>query len=142
MLRALCTSALAVVVSAGCGSGSSDTAAPATFSQVYPLIFPRATKAQCSFCHGLPPNEKSNGNLSTGMDQSSAYRALVGPLSTSAKCLGKPYVVPGKPQESLLLLKVTQSPACGDGMPLGGDPLTNAQVEMIRSWITAGALDD
>jgi mono/diheme cytochrome c family protein len=120
---------------------SSTTPITASFSEIYPQIFPVTTKAQCSFCHGLPPNEKSNGNLSTGADSASAYAALVGTSSTSAKCSGKPYVVPGKPDESLLILKLT-TPPCGDRMPLGGDPLSSEQIASIRAWISAGAKDD
>lgn len=111
------------------------------FSEIYPLIFPLQTKGQCSFCHGLPPNDKSNGLLSTGMDRAAAYQALVSQTSTSSKCGGRSYVVPGKPDESLLLLKLTAA-TCGDRMPLGGDPLTANQLEMVRSWIASGAKDD
>ena len=112
-----------------------------TWSEIYPAIFPQTTKAQCNFCHGLPPNEKSNGSLSVGADKESAYQSLVGKTAAGLRCAGKQLVVPGKPDESLLLSKVT-SPPCGDHMPLGGSPLTDDQVEMIRTWIAAGAKDD
>ena len=125
----------------GCGSSDTNAAEPATFTEIFPLVFPRATHAQCSFCHGLPPNEKSNGGLSTGADRAAAYAALLGPASTSAKCGGQSYVVPGKPEQSLLLSKVSGAP-CGDRMPLGGGGLPANQIEMIRSWIAAGAKDD
>ena len=116
-------------------------AAPGTFSEIYPLIYPQETKAQCNFCHGLPPNEKSNGNLSMGLDKAAAYAALMDSSSTSAKCQGHKHIVPGHPEESLLFLKVT-NPPCGDPMPLGGSPLTTEQIELIRSWIADGAKDD
>jgi hypothetical protein len=124
-----------------CSSSSSASAPTGTWSAIYPAIFPQTTKAQCSFCHSLPSNEKSNGSFSVGSDQASAYQALVGKASTSAKCGGRTLVAPGNPDESLLLLKVT-TPPCGDHMPLGGSPLPEDQVEMIRSWIAAGAKDD
>jgi hypothetical protein len=130
-----------VCLASGCSSSNSPAAGTATFSEIYSQIFPQQTKGQCSFCHGLPPNEKSNGLLSTGGDRGAAYQALVNQTSTSAKCGGKSYVIPGRPDESLLLLKLT-TPGCGDRMPLGGDPLTSAQLEMVRSWIAAGAQDD
>lgn len=132
---------IAALSGLSCSSASSSPAPTGKFSDIYPQIFPQTTKAQCSFCHSLPPNEKSNGNLSTGTDRASAYKALVGKSSTSAKCSGKTYVVPGKPDESLLLSKVT-TPTCGDHMPLGGDALPSDQVENIRAWIAAGAQDD
>jgi hypothetical protein len=124
-----------------CSSASSTPAPTGTWSAIYPAIFPETTKAQCDFCHSLPPNEKSNGGLSVGTDKETAYKALVGQSSASLKCNGRQYVVPGKPDESLLYGKVT-TPPCGDHMPLGGSTLTDDQVEMIRTWIEAGAKDD
>lgn len=140
--RALSTAAIALVAlscSSGSSSSSSSNAPAATFSQIYPAIFPATTRAQCNFCHSLPPNERSNGKLSMGETRDAAYAALVGPKSVSAACGGKAYVVPGNPEESLFYTKVTTSPTCGDRMPLGGDPLSADQLEMIRSWIAAGA---
>lgn len=127
----------------GCGG---PTVAPqpvsaATFTAIYPLMFPRSTKGQCNLCHSLPPNQKSNGKLSVGADRAAAYAALVGTTSTSLDCSGKAYLVPGKPDESLLLTKLA-SPSCGDRMPLGGEPLPEDQLRMIRSWIAAGAQDN
>ncbi|AKU94871.1 hypothetical protein AKJ09_01535 [Labilithrix luteola] len=105
-------------------------------------MFPLATKGQCNFCHSLPPNEKSNGNLSMGEDKASAYAALVGKPSASHSCSGGTLVVAGQPDASLFFQKLSASPACGGRMPLGGDPLTPEQLDMIRSWISAGAKDD
>lgn len=141
-MRRIGASLVIAALALACGSsGSPSPAETGTWSAIYPAIFPQTTKAQCSFCHSLPPNEKSNGKLSVGTDKDSAYAALVGTSSVSLKCSGRSLVVPGNPDESLLLLKVT-TPPCGDHMPLGGDPLTGEQVEMIRSWIAAGAKDD
>lgn len=138
-----CGAALATALALGCSATESAPASgPPTFSAIYPLIFPVNTKAQCSFCHGLPPNEKSNGQLSVGSDKASAYAALVGKSSTSVKCGGKPFVVPNQPENSLFYLKMTASPPCGDHMPLGGDPLTSDQLNQVRTWIELGAKDD
>ena len=128
---------------AGCGSATpAPTPEPATFSAVYTELFPRQTKAQCNFCHSLPENDISNGKLSMGSDKATAYAALVGKASTSSKCGGRAHVVPGKPDESLLVLKLSENPVCGSRMPLGGVLLTDAQREMVRSWILAGAKDN
>ncbi len=54
---------------------------------------------------------------------------------------GEAAVVPGKPAESHLLLQV----ATVDGqaaMPKKGKPLSEAEVDLIRAWIAAGAIDD
>lgn len=134
--------------SAGSGTTSTGTTAgnaaspAAKFSDVYAMLFPRMTNAHCDMCHGLPPFDQSNGNLSTGMDRASTYAALVGKTSTSSMCAGRTYVVAGKPEQSLLLQKLLPDPPCGLRMPNGGAALSEAQTDMIRSWIAAGALDD
>jgi hypothetical protein len=126
--------------SAGAAGGS---AAPgAAFSAIYAMIFPRNSNAHCDMCHGLPAFDQSNGNLSTGMDKDSTYNALVGKKSMSSMCANKIIVDPGKPETSLLLQKVMPNPPCGLRMPNGGAPLSDAQIEMIRSWIAAGAKND
>jgi hypothetical protein len=135
---------IAVVALATAACSSPTTTSPSlapTFTNVYAQIFPVETKAQCSFCHSLPPNAKSNGSLSTGTDKASAYKALVGPATTTACSATKPYVVAGNADESLLFLKLT-SPPCGGRMPLGGDALTADQLDLVRRWIAAGAQDD
>lgn len=120
------------------GSGGSG----ATFTSIYEMLFPRVTNAHCDMCHGLPAFDASNGNWSTGMDKASTYKALMGKTSTSSMCMNRPFVVPGQPDMSLLLQKVKPNPPCGLRMPNGGAPLSDGQIEMIRSWIAAGARDD
>ena len=51
-----------------------------------------------------------------------------------------PAVVPCKPDESLLYLKLSQdTPPVGARMPLGRDPLPSGEVALIRRWISEGA---
>jgi outer membrane protein assembly factor BamB len=50
-------------------------------------------------------------------------------------------VVPGKPDESLLLQKVSDTQTCGDSMPPGGK-LNDRQIAQIRTWIQDGAKDN
>jgi hypothetical protein len=130
-------------VAAGTSGGAGGAAAPAaTFTAVYDMLFPRVTNAHCDMCHGLPAFDASNGNLSTGTDKASTYAALVGKKSTSKLCMDRLLVVAGQPDMSLLLQKVKPNPPCGFRMPNGGAALSDAQIEMIRSWIAAGAKDD
>jgi hypothetical protein len=154
---ALCM-AFVVTSSLACGGDGSSTeedagaltgvvdassAAPAAkFSEIYPLIFPSTTNPRCSFCHSMPAVDSIDGKLSTGADQAAAYAALVGQTSTSSKCGGRPLVVPGQPDMSLFLQKLGPNPPCGSRMPIGGMPLSGEQLEMIRSWIAAGAMND
>ena len=48
-------------------------------------------------------------------------------------------VIPGQPEDSLLLQRVELPPDDPDVMPPKGDLLTPEQIETIRSWIAAGA---
>jgi len=121
------------------GAGSGSAAPPATFTEVYSMMFPRATNAQCEACHALPAHDVVNGNLETGMTQQSAYDALVGKKSTSSRCMQMTLVAPKDPDHSLFYLKLTATPPCGVRMPNGGKQFTDAQLEMIRSWIDDGA---
>jgi hypothetical protein len=140
-VRPLATAAGALLAALGAGCG---TPAPATFTDIYAVMFPLGTHGQCNYCHSVPANEISNGRLGMGETRAEAYAALVGRGSMSARCGGggARLVVPGDPNASLLYLKLSAAPACGDRMPQGASPLTAAQVEMVRSWIAAGAPND
>ena len=126
--------ALALVV-IGCGT---EYTPPTSFIDIYPTLFPVETRTQCNFCHALPPNDKSNGMLSMGIDPATAYQALMA-TSVSSHCGGMALLVPLRPEESLLWLKLDAMPTCGDRMPLGGTPLTAAQLDLVKSWILTGA---
>lgn len=139
--------ALVCCSSSSSTSSSSDAGTseqPATFTEIYSAIFPLGTKAQCNYCHDRPANPKSNGNLDMGHAQDVAYAAIVGKASASTVCGGgKQLVVPGNPDTSLFYTKLASSPSpCGDRMPQGADPLTDAQLAMVKSWIAAGAKND
>ena len=133
-----------LVLASGCGSSSSPSPSgpPGTFTQIYAEIFPLGTKAQCNYCHDRPANEISNGKLDMSHAKADAYTSIVGPSSMSAKCGGRKLVVPGDPSTSLFYLKMGATPPCGDRMPQGSTPLTDVQLEMVRSWIAAGAKND
>jgi len=106
------------------------------------MLYPTTTNARCNFCHGLPANDRSNGNLSMGTDRASAYAALMGKVAAGSACKGRPLVIAGQPETSLLVEKLSENPVCGSRMPLGGNLLTDVQREMVRGWIAAGAKDD
>jgi len=113
----------------------------ATFSEVLAII--DNTEHNCRLCHGLVPNEASNGNLNFGgLTDTEMHHRLVGPTSSSTACGGRAYVVPGDPDASLLYNKLANAtPVCGVQMPLGGFAYLSAQeLEVVRSWIAAGAL--
>jgi hypothetical protein len=127
----------------GIGSGS-------TFTRVWSEVL-SAKGCAGEFCHGA-----GTGSLSLN-DKADAYRNLVGVPAQGPACgpSGQLRVSPGKPEESLLLDKIAKEvPSCGDPMPIGVrfDPnclspspavcTTAGEIELVRAWIAAGALDD
>ena len=143
-MRAVALGLALALTSCGGGSSNDGTTSNAKFSEIYAQVFPATTPAKCNFCHSQPASNISNGNLHTGAegDIETAYAALVGTTSTSKNCKGQSAVVPGHPEQSLFYTKLTATPPCGARMPFGGGALPDAQIEMVRSWIAAGALDD
>lgn len=85
-------------------------------------------EARCIECHGP---DKVKGSLR---------------MDTAAQLFdGDPEwwtVVPGKPDESLLLERIELPADDPDAMPPKGDRLTPEQVDVIRTWIAEGATDD
>lgn len=91
-------------------------------------------------------------NAAGGLDMSGdLHAALVGVPASAPQCAGTsmPRVAAGDPANSLLYVKIAAKRsgapvACGDTMPLGvGVPaLTADEVELVRRWIAAGALND
>lgn len=78
----------------------------------------------CYECHG-PEKQKAKLRLD---DRKSALRTE------------DPIVVPGKPDESELLRRVTLPKGHEDIMPNRGEPLSKAETDAIRDWIAAGAV--
>lgn len=82
---------------------------------------------KCVVCHGE--------RTAQGGWRAHTYRALLG-----AGKSGKPAVVPGKPDASPLLQRLTAVPALR--MPQGDDPLPAEAIATIRRWIREGARFD
>ena len=89
-------------------------------------------------CHSGP---SPTGSLSLEDGQSHGQLVNVPPIVTLAAQAGQLRVDPGHPENSFLLVKVSGTPPLGEGspMPLTGNALTPAQIEMIRDWILEGA---
>jgi WD40 repeat protein len=51
-------------------------------------------------------------------------------------------IIPGKPQESLVVSQITSQNGQPPLMPRGKDPLPEQQVTLIKKWIEQGAKDD
>lgn len=85
-----------------------------SFDDVSRTVF----RPKCLECHGQP-------GPAADLD-----------LSSRASILARGVVVPGEPDKSLLIEKVTSGE-----MPLAGDPLPESEIALLRDWITAGAPD-
>ncbi|MFI4861154.1 MAG: PSD1 and planctomycete cytochrome C domain-containing protein [Phycisphaerales bacterium JB063] len=83
-------------------------------------------EAHCYSCHGP---DRQRGGLR--LDQRA--NTLRGGDS------GEPGIVPGDSTASFLLHTLTGEEASIDRMPLNRDPLSDAQIGLIRAWIEAGA---
>ena len=103
------------------GGASAARGAPIDFSRdIEPILIKR-----CSECHG-PDKPKSNLRLDS--------RAA----ATQAGKSGQPALVPGQPDASELIKRVTASDP-DDVMPPKGARLTGQEVAALRQWIAEGA---
>lgn len=93
--------------------------APSYAKEVAPIF-----AANCAGCH--------NANTKMGELRLDAYDALQQGGHSGA------VIVPGKSQESRLFLRI--SGKVPPRMPLGGQPLSAGEMEIIQRWIDAGAI--
>ena len=122
----------------GCPATPTPTETPAaTLDYIQAHIF--APRCAISTCH-------DHAIASAGLeltDAQTSYDALVGvdPTTEAAKLAGMKRVDAGSPDTSFLITKLVGPPlGQGSRMPLTGDPLTDAEVGLIRTWIADGAL--
>jgi hypothetical protein len=99
--------------------------------------------ANCTGCHNSSTGTRGGLNL----DEGQSYASLVNRNAAGAPCgpTGLKRVVPNQPDESLLVLKLGNTPPCGDRMPLDNQTYFDTNpglVTRIRSWILAGALNN
>lgn len=124
--------ALCVVVSLSCGGAAS-------LSTVQTKVF----TPSCAFgtCHN-PPTGAGDLVLNTG-----THAKIVNVTSPAAPATK--LVVPGKPEESFLYMKLTMTtaqlkafaPDAGESMP-PGEPLEAERLQLVRDWIADGAKDN
>lgn len=131
--------ALIAVSCTACGGSPSSPTAPssttnsslsATLSSIQSQIF----TPRCVGCHGDVTN--------SGLDlrASVAFANLVNTRSSQSSLLR---VTPGDPESSYLVHKLDgRSGIVGSRMPQGGPFLSTAELDAIKDWITAGALNN
>ncbi len=89
-----------------------------------------------SGCH-TGSNPPQGMNLSAGQ----AFSNIVNVTSKEISTLSR--INPGNPEQSYLYLKVLGDPSIMfSRMPIGRTPLSVEEIDVIRRWIEAGALDN
>ena len=130
----------AFLVFAGCGAGSGEgldeNGAPvpiappvnSDFQEIQDTVFTPI----CTACHlgaAAPRGLR--------LDAANSYALLVNVASVEVPALQR--VTPGNPDMSYLVQKIEGTAAVGARMPLGGAPLPQDRIDLIRRWIAAGA---
>lgn len=136
-LRLVCCASLALIAAcAGDGVIVPDEEPPPpegpTLTELQSSIF----TPQCAFegCHGPPAQQGMN--LTSG----NTYANIVG--IDAVELSGFKRVAPGNAADSYLYMKVAGDPRIvGERMPFGGT-LTTVEIEAVRAWIEAGALNN
>jgi hypothetical protein len=96
-----------------------------TLSSIQANIFtPKCVNAGCHPGGGAPMSLANGQSFGTLVNQPSAYN--------------RPRVAPGNANNSALYLKVSGT-TLGQQMPLGGQPLSAAEMSAIQTWINNGA---
>jgi hypothetical protein len=110
------------------GSGGASGPLTANFDSIQANVF----EAACEHCH-------SGANAPAGLrlDAANSYAMLVGTASVERPALQR--VAPGDPNNSYLIQKLEGTAAVGERMPAGLPALPQADIDIIRQWIAAGA---
>jgi hypothetical protein len=131
---------LAILALAGCaGSGEGldengrpDTGEPPPLTADFDSIQQNVFTPICTNCHA-----GAAAPVGLQLETDVSYAQLV-----NVPSVGNPDVLrvaPGDPDASYLVHKIEGRPEAGDRMPLGGPPLPQATIDVIRQWIAEGA---
>jgi len=103
------------------------------FSQIQVNVFtPNCATTGCHFGAGAPQGLR--------LDAASSFALLVGVASTEESSVLR--VDPGDPDNSYLVQKLEGTASSGAQMPLNAPALAQATIDVIRQWISDGAIDD
>lgn len=105
----------------------------ANFSEIQAGVFtPTCATSGCHSGAGAPQGLR--------LDAANSYALLVGVASSEVPSILR--VAPNDPDNSYLVMKLEGTASSGAQMPFGGTPLPQATIDVIRQWITDGAIDD
>lgn len=115
-------------------------------ADIQPILTETCATNGCHAQTGGTPGGRPSGagpgevNSDLVLDAAVAYDVLV---DVPSGCNGMDFVEPGDVSASYLMNKLTGSGMCGGTkMPKGGAPFTQEQLDLIGSWICAGAEDN
>lgn len=108
----------------GDGGGTQTSA----FQQIQNTIFTPI----CTACHA-----GASAPLGLRLDEGNSYALLVGVASVEVPSLQR--VMAGDAENSYIVHKIEGRAAVGERMPLGGPQLSQANIDLIKQWIAAGA---
>jgi Bacterial Ig-like domain len=112
----------------GGGGGGGGTVLQPNFASIQANVFTPI----CTACH-----VGATAPQGLRLDSANSYALLVGVSSQEDSSLKR--VAPGDPSNSYLIKKLEGTASVGGRMPLGGTSLTQADIDVIRQWITDGA---
>lgn len=139
VIAASCCAFALSACSGGDGSGLPDQTLPgdqpfaANFSEIQDAVFtPSCATAGC--------HQGANAPQGLRLDAANSYGLLVDVASSQVPSILR--VRPGDPDASYLIQKLDGTAAVGAQMPLNAQALPQPDIDMIRQWITDGAIDD
>lgn len=124
---------------AGTGEGLNSNGQPfqagddAPLSAEFKSIQDNVLTPVCTVCHS-----GASAPVGLQLDEANSYSMLVG--VESVQVAGTLRVDPGNPDASYIIAKIEGSATVGGQMPLGGPALPQATIDLIRQWISEGAL--
>lgn len=130
----VCLLAVAVGCEHGDPVGMNENGLQPTLSSLQENVF--STNCALSGCHA-GPSPQQGLDLSAG----ATHDNVVNVASTERPEVDR--VEPGNPDASYLVHKIEgRSSIVGERMPLGREPLSQEQIDVIREWIANGAPDN
>jgi hypothetical protein len=113
--------------SSGGSSGMADAGPPAAGGQTFTDLYTSVLKPNCTPCHDVAHDKIIM------KDKAMAFATLTGTAGI---------VMAGMPDKSKLVTEITPQGGKPPAMPKMKTPLSMADVDKVKAWITAGAKDD